>query len=157
MALANKLSRSRRQLSYVVRRQGRLAIHTPLVRRLYLLLSAAILLVTALTYGVAPTTVLPQILEVTVTDRDLIHIFRAVMGLYLALAILWGVAAFVPRLVWTAILSEVVVTAGLASGRVVSLLIDGWPSNFLAISLLVEVAMAVAGITLLGQQSSEVG
>ena len=131
-------------------------MHTLLIRRCYLLLSAAVLLVTALIYGIAPAAVLPRILEVAVTDRDLIHIFRAVMGLYLALVVLWVIGAFVVRLMWTALLSEVVCMAGLAFGRFVSLLLDGWPSNFLISSLIVEVAMTVVGIILLGKLSNEV-
>jgi hypothetical protein len=121
------------------------------------LLSAAILVVTGLTYGAAPTTVLPQLLDAAVTERALIHVFRATMGLYLALAVYWAVAAFVPRLVWAAILSEIVVTAGLSCGRILSLVIDGWPSNFLAGSLLVEALLAAAGILLLLRRPANAG
>ena len=120
--------------------------YTPLICRYYLLVSAAGLFVIAMGYGIAPTDVLPQILQITVSDRDMIHIFRAVMGLYLGFVVLWAAGAFVPRMAQAAILSEVVFMVGLASGRFLSLLIDGWPSILLTIYLILEAAMAVIGI-----------
>jgi hypothetical protein len=62
--------------------------YTPLICRYYLLVSAAGLFVIALGYGISPTDVLPQILQITVSDRDMIHIFRAVMGLYFGFVVL---------------------------------------------------------------------
>ena len=128
--------------------------YTPLICRYYLLVSAAGLSVIALGYGIAPTEVLPQILQITVSDRDLIHIFRAVMGLYLGFVVLWTAGAFVPRVAQAAILSEVVFMVGLASGRFLSLLIDGWPSILLIIYLILEAAMAVIGIICLRKLST---
>jgi hypothetical protein len=128
--------------------------YTPLICRYYLLVSAAGLSVIALGYGIAPTEVLPQILQITVSDRDLIHIFRAVMGLYLGFVVLWTAGAFVPRVAQAAILSEVVFMVGLASGRFLSLLIDGWPSILLTIYLILEATMAVIGIICLRKLST---
>ena len=128
---------------------------TPLIHRSYLLLSAVGVLVIALSYGIAPAAILPSILKVTIIDKDLIHIFRAVMGLYLAFTILWVVGAFSPRLTWTAILSEVVFMAGLAVGRVLSLLIDGLPSILLTVYLILEIILATVGIILLRNTSTK--
>jgi hypothetical protein len=127
----------------------RSAINMQLISSCYLLLSAVTVLVIALIYGIAPATVLPRVLKVTVTDRDLIHIFRAMMGLYIALLSLWAVGAFIPRLTQTAILSEVLFSTGLGAGRVLSLLVDGWPSTLLNFYLIIEIASAAAGILLL--------
>ena len=107
-------------------------------------------MVIALIYGVAPATVLPRVLKVTVSDRDLIHIFRAMMGLYIALLKASGRSlAFIPSLTRTAIISEVAFSTGLAAGRVLSLLMDGWPSTLLNFYLIIEVTSAAAGILLL--------
>jgi hypothetical protein len=103
----------------------------------------------ALIYGVAPTAVLPRVLKVTVTDRDLKHIFRAMMCLYIALLSLWAVGAFVPSLTRTAVITEVLFSTGLASGRVLSLVLDGWPSALLIFYLFIEVVSGAAGIFLL--------
>ena len=124
-------------------------MNTPLISSGYLLLSAAGLLVVALSYGVKPTVVLPRILKVTLFDRDLIHIFRAVMGLYMASLSLWVVGAFVPSLMQTAMIAEVVFMGGLAAGRTLSLILDGRPSNVLIFYLIIETTLAAAGIFLL--------
>ena len=128
----------------------------PSINRLYLLVSAVGLVPIALSYGIVPTTTLPRLFEFAVIDRDLIHIFRAVMGLYLACAIFWIVGAIVPRLTRIAILVDVLFMGGLAAGRVLSLLVDGLPSIMLIVYLVAEAVFAVLGIFLLRKPSNEV-
>lgn len=125
------------------------------INRFYLLVSAVGLVPIALTYGIVPATILPRLFEIAVIDRDLTHIFRAVMGLYLACAIFWIVGAIVPRLTRIAILFEVLFMGGLVAGRVLSLLIDGLPSIMLIVYLVAETVLAVFGILLLRKPSSE--
>jgi hypothetical protein len=60
-------------------------VHLP---RFYLLFSAAGLSLIALSYGLAPAAVLPQVLDINVVGTDQIHIFRAIMGLYLGMIVL---------------------------------------------------------------------
>jgi hypothetical protein len=122
---------------------------TRLLSCCYLLLSGSGLFVIALSYGVAPARVLGRILKITVAERDLVHIFRAVMGLYLGFAILWVIGAFFSGLTRPAIISEVVFMAGVGSGRVISVLVDGRPSILLNIYLMLEVALAAIGTILL--------
>jgi hypothetical protein len=73
--------------------------------RFYLLFSAAGLFVIALSYGIDPAAILPMALDVTVEGTDMTHIFRAVMGLYLGMIVLWILGAF------RASLTRVAVTA----------------------------------------------
>jgi hypothetical protein len=61
--------------------------------RFYLLFSAAGLLPIALSYGIDPNQVLPKFLQIQPIDGDLLHVFRAIMGLYLAIIILWLLGA----------------------------------------------------------------
>jgi len=49
----------------------------------YLLFMAVVLVPVALTYGIDPAAVLPRLLEMKVEGVDQIHIFRALMCLYL--------------------------------------------------------------------------
>jgi hypothetical protein len=72
----------------------------------------------------------------------------------LGFVVLWAAGAFVPRMAQAAILSEVVFMVGLASGRFLSLLIDGWPSILLIIYLILEATMAVIGIICLRKLST---
>ena len=48
----------------------------------------------ALSYGVAPATVLPKLLDIPVEGPDQMQIFRALMCLYLAASTFWVIAAF---------------------------------------------------------------
>ncbi len=117
--------------------------------RLYLLVSAAGLTVVALSYGVAPATVLPQLLDITVEGTDLTHVLRAIMGLYLGMIVLWVLGAFRPSLTRAAVVAEIAFMSGLAVGRVLSIVVDGMPSIALLGYTGVEIAMAAWGMLVL--------
>jgi len=119
------------------------------VARLYLLVSAAGLTAVALGYGVAPATVLPKLLDITVEGIDLTHVFRAIMGLYLGMIVLWVLGAFQPSLTRAAVIAEIAFMSGLAVGRVLSIVVDGMPSIVLLGYMGVEIAMAAWGMLVL--------
>ena len=91
--------------------------------------------------------------DLTVEGTDLIHIFRAVMGLYLAMIVLWILGAMRPALTRAAVISEVTFMFGLAFGRVLSIVIDGMPSLLLIGYTLIEIAMGCWGFLVLKQLS----
>jgi hypothetical protein len=122
--------------------------------RFYLLFSAAGLFMIALSYGIAPAAILPMALDVTVETTDLTHIFRAVMGLYLGMIVLWVLGAFRARLTTVAVIAEVVFMLGLAFGRVVSMLIDGMPSLLLVVYAVLEIVMGLWGVLILKNQGA---
>ena len=117
--------------------------------RLYLLVSAAGLTAVALSYGVGPATILPHLLDITVEGTDLTHVFRAIMGLYLGMIVLWVLGAFRPSLTRAAVIAEIAFMSGLAVGRVLSIVVDGMPSIALVGSTGVEIAMAAWGMLVL--------
>ncbi len=117
--------------------------------RLYLLVSAAGLTAVALSYGVAPATILPHLLDITVEGTDLTHVFRAIMGLYLGMIVLWVLGAFRPSLTRAAVIAEIAFMSGLAVGRVLSIVVDGMPSVALLGYTGVEIAMAAWGMLVL--------
>jgi hypothetical protein len=125
--------------------------------RFYLLFSAAGLLLIALSYGIAPKTILPKVLEITVEGTDLTHILRAVMGLYLGMIALWVLGAFRLSLTRTAVIVEVTFMFGLAFGRVLSIIIDGVPSPLLIIYTVLEVGMGLWGVLILRRFTSKAG
>ena len=120
--------------------------------RFYLLFSAAGLFVIALGYGIDPAAILPMALNVTVEGIDLTHIFRAVMGLYLAMIVLWILGAFRASLTKAAVIAEVTFMFGLAAGRVLSIIIDGLPSVLLVIYAVLEIVMGLWGVLILKKQ-----
>jgi len=102
--------------------------------RLYLLISAVGLVPIALSYGLDPVHTLPWLLQVHPRGVNLIHLLRSLMGLYLGLVVLWVAGAWRGgSLLRTALISEIVFMSGLAAGRLLSLLLDSWPSPILIV------------------------
>jgi hypothetical protein len=127
------------------------------VTRFYLIFSAAGLFVIALSYGAAPADVLPKVLDLTVEGTDLTHIFRAIMGLYLGMIVLWVLGAFRSNFTRVAVIAEVVFMIGLAFGRVVSIVVDGVPSILLVVYTVLEVTLGSWGILILKKPSNAIG
>ena len=123
--------------------------------RFYLLFSAAGLLPIALSYGIDPNQILPKFLQTYPISGDLLHVFRAIMGLYLATIVLWLLGAICDGpLMRTALVSEIVFMAGLAAGRLLSLLLDGWPSPMLIAYTVAELVLASWGVLCLRKLDS---
>ncbi|MCP3978132.1 MAG: DUF4345 domain-containing protein [bacterium] len=91
---------------------------------------------------------LPKALDFTVDGTDLPHIFRAIMGLYLGMIVLWVLGALRESLTSTALIANVVFMFGLAFGRVLSIVVDGVPSVLLVYTAL-EVAVGLWGVLVL--------
>jgi hypothetical protein len=118
-------------------------------RQIFLMVTAIGLIPIALTYGLAPSKSLGYLFDVPVTSVNGTHMFRAIMGLYLALAAFWMIGAYQAGLRQAALYSLVVFMFGLAAGRVLSLLVDGMPSLLLVVYLAVEIAFGMLGLRLL--------
>ncbi len=99
----------------------------------------------ALAYGISPHTILPLFFDFTVESVDLHHVFRATMGLYLGNIALWTVGILNPVYWRTATIANVIFMAGLATGRLLSLLLDGLPSPILQAGLVAETGFAIWG------------
>lgn len=95
---------------------------------LFLLIISLGLLPIAFSYGLFPQKSLEYFYNISIDQINTTHFFRAVMGLYLAFACFWFMAAFKSTLTKTALYSVVVFMLGLASGRALSFVIDGMPS-----------------------------
>ena len=78
-----------------------------------------------------------------------VHIFRGVMGLYLATTGYWAIGARHARWRDGATMSAVLFMFGLAAGRAISLLIDGIPEPLLWVYLLLEIAFGAWGLAVL--------
>ncbi|MFA0251714.1 DUF4345 domain-containing protein [Vibrio sp. 10N.261.45.A4] len=106
----------------------------------------------ALSYGYAPVVSLDYLFGIDASPINVTHIFRAVMGLYLALALFWIVGALLKKY---RLPSLVVFMLGLAAGRVISLLIDGMPHWLLVVYLLLELGFGLVGIKMVHKEQSE--
>ena len=115
-------------------------------KNLHLAISAIIIVIISVTYGLLPNNILPKIFDFNVGSTDLKQVFRATMGLYLGMVILWVIGIFKPHYWRTATIANVFFMGGLASGRIISLIIDGIPSISFSIGLALELILALWGI-----------
>ena len=119
------------------------------IRQIFLLIAAMGLLPIALSYGLIPQKSLSYLFDISVSDPNGAHIFRAVMGLYLALVSFWIIGALKVQVRQAALYSLIVFMLGLAAGRVLSLIIDGIPHWLLVVYLVLELVFGVVGILII--------
>ncbi|MEO1797385.1 MAG: DUF4345 domain-containing protein [Pseudomonadota bacterium] len=121
------------------------------MQRSLLLALAVGLTPVALSYGAAPQTSLPWLFGIDAGGVPTRHVFRAIMGLYLALICFWALGALRPTLRLPALWSLFVFTFGLAVGRLLSLILDGWPGPLLFAYVPAEFGLAASAAWLMAK------
>lgn len=116
--------------------------------RAFLLFCTIGLVPIALSYGAMPSVSMDMLFGITVDNDNLVHILRAVMGLYLGMAVIWVVGAFKVTLTGPALVSCAVFMLGLAFGRVLSFVLDGLPHWLLIVYALLEFVLGAIAIYL---------
>lgn len=116
------------------------------IKKYHLAISVIILLPIAITYGIAPDFTLPDFFDFKIETTDLKNIFRAIMGLYMAIIALWVIGIFKPQYWLMATVTNVLFMSGLGFGRLISLVLDGRPSPEFFIGMLLEFLLAAWGI-----------
>ena len=101
------------------------------LKKAFLLLAFAMVVIIALLYGIDPSWFASTFLGVDDLSVNVAHILRAVMCLYLALGFFWLFSAFSDTHRNTAILTTMVFAGGLVSGRLLSFAVDGQPAPIL--------------------------
>lgn len=117
-------------------------------QRLFLLLMSFGLFPVALSYGAMPEVSLPSLYSISDPDLPTRHVFRAVMGLYLGMICFWLAGVLRPNLRVAALWTVFVFVTGIALGRVLSLILDGWPGPLLFFYLLAEIVLAATALWL---------
>ena len=111
------------------------------IKKAFLITAFFAMLVLALLYGLSPGWFVRTFFDIAEIPTDIAHIFRAIMGLYIALGLFWLFSAFSDRYRSAGVATVVVVAAGLVTGRLISLFMDGVPSpllvSYIAIELLI--------------------
>jgi len=125
--------------------------------RVYLLMITVGLFPIALSYGVDPANVLPKLLGFPVEAPNETQIFRALMCLYLGMCLFCALAAF--RRAWqrVALIWAIIFMASLATGRLLSIILEGMPASLLNWYLVVEAAMAGFGLWILACRDTKLG
>jgi hypothetical protein len=117
----------------------------PSSRNLHLTVSTLIIIPVALAYGLYPQMVLPLLFDFNVEVINLVSIFRAMMGLYLGMSLIWIMGIIRSKFWITATITNITFMGGLALGRLVSLAIDGVPGIYFLIGSIVELSLAIWG------------
>ena len=111
----------------------------------FLIFVAAGVFPVALTYGVNPQVTLAYLYDIEVNSVNLSNIFRAIMGLYIALNIFWIIGAFKKTLLLPAMWSLTTFMTGIGLGRLLSLIVDGVPYPAFLLYMLLEFIFAIFG------------
>ena len=91
----------------------------------------------AFIYGFKPN----LLFDVFIKSTDEANIFKAVMGIYLSFALLWIVGVYNNQYWKVATISNFCFMFGLAIGRIISILIDGFPCDLFIVGTLGELAI----------------
>jgi len=116
------------------------------IKNLHLIISIIFIIPIALVYGLYPNMTLSQLFDIKVETINLTNIFRAMMGLYLGISTIWIIGILKPKFWMTATLTNIVFMGGLAVGRLLSLALDGLPSIYFLVGLLLELSFAFWGL-----------
>ena len=118
------------------------------IGRVHLILSVLIVIPAALIYGFKPE----LIIDVNLTTIDEHSVFKAIMGIYLAFALLWFMGVTNTKYFKTALRSNMLFMMGLGLGRLLSMLIDGIPSTIYVLGTIGELVLGVYGIWVLSRK-----
>ncbi len=121
-----------------------------IITKIHLIISVIIVVPVAILYGFFPD----ALLELHPETLDEQNFNKAVMGIYMAFSALWTAALFNKAYLKTALISNVLFMLGLGFGRLMSVLVDGIPSNGYAIGLFGELLLGIYGLWVLKSQLS---
>lgn len=111
----------------------------PFLKKLHLIISAAIVVPVGLVYGGKPD----LLFEVSLQSPDEFSIFKAIMGLYLGFSFFWLLGIFQKQFWKAATISNMIFMLGLAFGRLVSMFLDGLPSTVFLLGTVGELVLGV--------------
>lgn len=121
-------------------------------QKILLLVCATGLIPIALSYGLMPEKSLEFLYGISADNTNLIHIMRAIMGLYFGQIIFWYMGASNPDLRRTAVYVLIIFMWGLVLGRIFSLLVDGVPHWLLWTYGVIEFAIGLLGLQLIKKE-----
>lgn len=115
-----------------------------ILKHLHLLVSVVIVVPTALIYG-SPS-VLPEHLNIQVGTVDLANMLKAIMCLYLGISFVWILGMWKPTYWKRATELNILFMLTLATGRALSMTMDGMPTGGYIFGILAELFIGLFGI-----------
>jgi Domain of unknown function (DUF4345) len=112
------------------------------LKHTHLVISSVVVFPISFVYGFFPEV----FFKLSVNTVDESNILKAIMGIYIAFAILWIMGIFQMRYWKIATVSNFIFMFGLAFGRIVSMLLDGVPSAILLLGVFGEFILGCYGV-----------
>jgi hypothetical protein len=124
-------------------------------KNVHLLISLSIVVPTAIIYG-SPS-ILPQHLDIQVATNDLANMLKAIMFLYLGVSIVWVLGIWKHKYWKSATQLNMLFMLTLASGRLLSMLVDGMPTGGYIFGILAEFIIGFYAVVQLKKYGKTVG
>ena len=121
--------------------------------RLHLIVSVLIVVPTAVIYGFSPSTLLPQHLNISVETIDLSNFLRAIMCFYLGASAIWIMGVIKNEYWKVATQFNFLFMITLGIGRVLSMVLDGMPSDGYIFGVVAELVLAALSYYHLSRKS----
>jgi hypothetical protein len=112
-----------------------------LFKNLHLIISLVIVIPTAIIYG-SPS-ILPERLNIQVNTVDLSNMLKAIMCLYLGVAMVWLLGIWKNKYWKKATELNILFMLTLAVGRVLSILTDGFPTDGYVFAVIAEFSIGI--------------
>lgn len=115
-----------------------------ILKNLHLIISISIVIPTAIIYG-SPS-ILAERLDIQVNTIDLSNLLKAVMGLYLGVSAIWILGIWKIGYWESATRLNILFMLTLGSGRVLSMIVDGFPTGGYIFGVVAELAIGMFSI-----------
>ena len=111
------------------------------LKKYFLIFAFFVVSIIGMLYGIDPQWFVSTFLGLSHVDANIAHILRAVMCLYIALGLFWLYAAFSDIYRNTAILTTIIFSGGLVTGRIISFFSEGLPAPLLILYIFMEFSL----------------
>ena len=115
-----------------------------ILKNLHLFLSLSIVVPTAIIYG-SPS-ILPEYLDIQVNTIDFSNMLKAIMCLYLGISIVWILGIWKTKYWKNATQLNILFMLSLAIGRMISMLVDGFPIGGYIFGIIAEIVLGLYSI-----------
>ena len=112
---------------------------------IHLLISAVIVIPTGIFYGFKSDLQF----ELYPKTTDEFNFYKAIIGLYIGFSILWVYGMLKPKILYTALITNIIFMLGLGFGRLISIFIDGVPTFGYQFGMIAELFLGFYGIWIL--------
>ncbi len=122
-------------------------------KSLHLIISLSIVVPTAIIYG-SPS-VLPEHLDIQVNTIDLSNMLKAIMCLYLGISLIWALGIWKTKYWKIATQLNVLFMLTLATGRALSMIMDGFPTGGYIFGIIAELLLGLFSLYQLKKYAME--